>query len=140
VDLYRDDPHSTPQIGLIYWGILIIQTGSEAMEYANLTNATIALPILESFLTNTSDVLRSQTVIVIGQMPIDLKTKTRVIIHTVESQTNVTVKCMALRACRQLGRNEDVIAVLQEASKDNNESIRYSATQSLRAIENNTNR
>jgi hypothetical protein len=106
----------------------------EAMPYANGTNAALALPFLESFLTNKSDILRIQSVDAIGQLAVDVKGKTNSLLHTMEVDTNITVRCMAIKALGRLGNSENVIAILQQASKDKNASVRYAATTMLKEI------
>jgi hypothetical protein len=106
----------------------------ETMAYAEGTNAVLALPFLRGFLTNDTENIQVQTVVTIGRMGIDIKTKKTLLIQSIENVTNVTSKCMGLKAPGGMGKDEDVITILKRASKDTNPTVRHTAAESLREI------
>jgi len=136
-------------IGKDGWSILLqgltnsdlrVQTAAVAiMSLATATNASIAFPHLSNFATNysTPSELRISAVESIVDLAVTPKSKLPILIHVVTGDTNVEIRCEAIKEIGRLGiYNEEVRTCLEETGKDQNKYVRLAvqtASQELNA-------
>jgi HEAT repeat protein len=106
----------------------------EAMPYVKGTNALKALSLLET-LSNEPPTLHIQVIDSISKLDVNNDLKRIKLLQFAESETNVTAKCIAIKCIGQLGIDDaGIIEFLKQASKDANESVRYSANVALQNL------
>jgi len=109
-----------------------------AMSYTSGTNTVLALPYLESFLTNRSEETRIVAAGSLGYLSVDANMKLPALIQCAEGDTNITVRASAVKAIRQIGINSPEVreALKHISESDKNELIRRFAAKSLEEIQN----
>jgi hypothetical protein len=108
-----------------------------AMSYTSGTNAVLALPYLESFLTNRSDVTRSVAADSLGNLPVDASMKLPALIQCAERDANITVRVSAVKAIQHIGLNSPTVsdALKRISESDENEFVKRFAAKSLEEIQ-----
>jgi DNA-binding Lrp family transcriptional regulator len=107
------------------------------MSLATGTNVSVAFPYLSHFATNysTPSELRISAVESIVDLTVAPKTKLPILIQAVKGDTNIEIRCEAIKEIGRLGiYNEEVQKCLERAGKDQNEHVRVAVETALQEL------
>ena len=108
-----------------------------AMRCAKETNASLAFPYLCDFATNSleSSLLRREAAESIEGIGVDPQLKIPVLIYIGKSDSDFSIRCMAIQAIGQTGvYDNDVRKFLEQASKDKNHYVRLAVETALKEL------